>query len=286
MPHLLGLPPALIARGLTVELAPGWETRGSASFNPKAAVCHWTAGPTTGDRRSLLVCINGRRDLPGPLCNVFLTRSGVAVVVAAGRPNHAGQGGWRGVTGNSGAFGTEAENSGSGDWTDAQRWAFPRINAAYCDLGGFGAEMVCGHHEWALPQGRKIDIRDWPMPAMRDQVAAVLGGRTPPREDQNYMANLSASDEAQLRHIISTEMAKVIDVKGLGNPAKTQADILRSEGVSGAGDIQRMGKGLAPFLVPVITEHLEVLTDGDVARLAEAAADEADRRTRERLGDG
>ncbi|MGN7703528.1 N-acetylmuramoyl-L-alanine amidase [Cellulosimicrobium sp. 22601] len=172
MPRITRLPAALAARGLTVELVDGWEARGSADFDPQGAVCHWTAGARTGDRPSLKVVRDGRPKLPGPLANVFLARSGVAVVVAAGRANHAGEGGWRGLTGNRSVWGTEAESAGDGDWTDAQRWAYPRINAAYCDLSGFGPDMVCGHNEWA--PDRKIDIRDWDMARMRTQIAAVL----------------------------------------------------------------------------------------------------------------
>jgi hypothetical protein len=101
-----------------------------------------------------------------------LDRQGIAVVVAAGRANHAGEGGWAGLTGNSSVFGTEAECAGDGDWTDAQYLAYPKVNAAYCDLIGCDASMVCGHNEWA--PGRKIDIRDWPMSLMRQQVAELL----------------------------------------------------------------------------------------------------------------
>ena len=173
MPYIHGLPAALRRRGLTVEVVPGWETRGSPSFNPVGSVSHWTAGPNGGDRPSLKVCVNGRPGLGGPLCNVFLTRNGVAVVVAAGRANHAGKGGAGGLRGNSSVFGTEAENSGGGGWTKEQRWAYPRINAAYVDLGA-SRKHIYGHHEWA--PGRKIDIQDWPMDAMRD---AVLGLVTP-----------------------------------------------------------------------------------------------------------
>lgn len=174
MGYQTGLAAALARRGLTVEVVPGWQTRGSSSFAPRGAVCHWTAGARTGDRPSLNVVVNGRKDLPGPLANVFLTRSGIAVVVAAGRANHAGTGGWRGLSGNSSVFGTEAENSGNGEWATEQRWAYPRVNAAFCDLGGFGPEMVCGHNEWTP---RKVDIHDYTMARMRAEVAAVLAGQ-------------------------------------------------------------------------------------------------------------
>lgn len=159
--------------GLTVEAVPGWETRGSESFNPGGVVDHWTAGPrgTTG-RPSLSVVTHGRPGLPGPLCNVYLDRRGVVVLVAAGRANHAGLGGYRGLSGNSSVFGIEAESAGNDDWTPEQKWAYPRLNAALLRYLQRDASWVFGHNEWAPT--RKIDIRDWDMNAMRKQVADVL----------------------------------------------------------------------------------------------------------------
>lgn len=175
MGYALGLPDALRRRGLRVEVVPGWETRSAGSFHPKGAVAHWTAGPRgTTTRPSLNVVVNGRPDLPGPLCNVYGARDGVAVVVAAGRANHAGTGGWRGLVGNSAVFGTEMEGADAADFTPAQRWSYPRIHAAYCDLGGFGPEMNCGHSEWAGP--RKVDINGYTPDVLRRDIAAVLNG--------------------------------------------------------------------------------------------------------------
>jgi len=175
MPAMLGLPDALRRRGLKVEVVPGWETRSAGSFNPKGAVAHWTAGPARSTTRpSLNVVINGRPGLDGPLCNVYGARDGTAVVVAAGRANHAGAGGWRGLVGNSAVFGTEMEGADASDFTQAQRWAYPRIHAAYCDLGGFSPEMNCGHSEWAGP--RKVDINGYTPDILRRDIAAVLAG--------------------------------------------------------------------------------------------------------------
>lgn len=188
MPHQLGLPAALHRFGLKVELVPGWETRGSSAFNPRGALSHWTAGPKNAKGRpSLNICVNGRAGLPGPLANVYLDRNGVAVIIASGTANHGGVGTWRGQSGNSKFFGTEAESGGDGDWTPAQRDAYPRVNSAYCWLGGFGPDMLCGHHEYATPAGRKIDIRDWPMSLMRSQVAALLASPT----EEDIMASIN-----------------------------------------------------------------------------------------------
>ena len=173
MGHQTQLANALRARGVKVEEYSGWTTRGSSDFHPDGGVCHWTAGPcgATG-RPSLSTCVNGRPDLAGPLCNVYLDRNGVAVVVAAGRANHAGSGGWHGLSGNSSVFGVEAECCNAGDWTSAQRTAYPKVMAALCDAGGYDSTLTCGHNEWA--EGRKVDIHDWPMSTMRSQVADLL----------------------------------------------------------------------------------------------------------------
>ena len=175
MPRQTGIPAALKKYGVKYETVPGWRTRGSASFNPRGVVCHWTAGPRNAKGRpSLNVVTYGRPGLSGPLCQVYLDRNGVAVVVAAGRANHAGSGGYRGLSGNSSVFGIEAECGGDGDWTDAQREAYPKVVAALVSLTGRSEKYVCGHNEWTT---RKIDIRDWPMSKMRSEVKAVLAGK-------------------------------------------------------------------------------------------------------------
>ena len=198
MPYQRGLPAALARRGLKVETVPGWETRGSSNFNPVGALCHWTAGPRNAvGRPSLNVVVNGRPGLAGPLCNVYLDRNGVAVVVAAGVANHGGVGAWGGYSGNSRFFGTEAECGGDGDWSKPQRAAYPHVNAAYCDLGGFGADMIAGHHEYALPAGRKIDIRDYTMPQMRREVAALLS--IGPEEDDMQLDDVIPTSATQKR---------------------------------------------------------------------------------------
>jgi hypothetical protein len=109
----LGLADRMRDAGLDVVEVAGWQTRGSSSFSPRGFVWHHTAGPRTGIAPSLGVCINGRRDLPGPLCNLFLDRAGTVYVVASGRANHAGAGSWAGLTGNASVYGLEIENVGT-----------------------------------------------------------------------------------------------------------------------------------------------------------------------------
>jgi hypothetical protein len=178
MPYQTSLPAALKLFGLKVQLVDGWKTRGSSSFNPHGAVGHHTAGPKAGDHPSLHICTVGRPDLNGPLCNTFLPRGltkdeQVIYVVAAGRANHAGLGGFRGLAGNSSVFGTEAESTGVGnDWTDWQKWAYPRVMAAQLKLAGKDETWYCSHRTWAPT--RKIDPTNIADTWMKTQVKQVF----------------------------------------------------------------------------------------------------------------
>lgn len=145
--------------GKTLIENAGWRTRGSDVFTPKGSVNHHTAGPRTGDLPTLSTLINGRSDLPGPLCNGALSRSGVIYLIAAGRANHAGLGGWQGLSGNSSVFGLEIEHCGYADEPMSERqWdAVYRWHAACMQVcGQTDAHLCCQHFEWAPT--RKIDF--------------------------------------------------------------------------------------------------------------------------------
>lgn len=170
--------------GLKVAETDGWKTRGRAEMGTvKGVICHHTAGPKGSNMPSLGVVTNGRSDLPGPLAQLCLGRDGTWYVVAAGRANHAGKGLWRGVdAGNSNMIGVEAENSGLADdqpWPEVQMEAYARGVAAILSHVGAGSEMCCGHKEYALPHGRKIDPC-FDMDAFRARVAGFMNG-APPR---------------------------------------------------------------------------------------------------------
>jgi hypothetical protein len=185
MPFQTWIADQLRAFGLPVEEYAGWTTRGSSSFSPGGALAHWTAGPcrATG-RPSLNTVVNGRADLPGPLANVYLDRAGVSVVVAAGRANHAGSGGWRGLAGNSSVLGVEAECCNAGDWTQAQFDVYPVLLGALVAGCAAAAAMVCRHCDWA--PGRKIDTNDLALSWLQDGAAAAIaaaGGTTTTLEE-------------------------------------------------------------------------------------------------------
>jgi len=161
--------------GVKVSEVQGWKTRGSDAFSPRGVVMHHTAGSRNGNAPSLNVCINGREGLPGPLCQVLIGRDATAHVIASGRANHAGSGGWQGLSGNTSVVGIEVENDGVGEpFSDAVMTASIRAAAAVLRRLGRGEEWVCGHKEWA--PSRKIDPRGWDMNAFRARVQARLSG--------------------------------------------------------------------------------------------------------------
>jgi hypothetical protein len=161
----------------------GWRTRGSATFNPRGSVDHHTAGAARGNAPSLAICINGRADLPGPLCHVLVARDLTCYLIAAGRANHAGPGGWKGLSGNSSVYGVERENVG----TPAEPWRAEQTAHAgvvhRALMNGKDAAFVCRHAEWA--PNRKVDSHSVSGTQLR---AAVLLQPKPPTEDDELMA--------------------------------------------------------------------------------------------------
>lgn len=207
---LTGLADKLREWGLHVVELPGWQDRG-AEFPklPSVVVCHHT-----GTRRSASkdlpterVLIDGRSDLPGPLCQVGLGYSGTAYVIAAGKANHAGKGHWNGHSvGNTDSVGIEAESPGDGTWTTAQRNAYPVVCAALHDLLGTSASLTCAHRESAEPHGRKDDPVGIDMDILRGQVAALLktGPTHTPEGDE-----LTADDLKKIQTMIDAAVAKL-----------------------------------------------------------------------------
>ncbi len=183
MPYkLTWLADVLQNAGLKVARVQGWESRGRGDVGDVVGViCHHTAGPRTENMPSLRTLIDGRSDLPGPLAQLGLGRDGTYYVIAAGRCSHAGEGTWRGFSGNSRFIGIEAENTGKADdpWPAVQIDAYQRGVAAVLQRIGRTSEFCAGHKEYALPPGRKPDPT-FDMDAFRRAVAAILAGNAPP----------------------------------------------------------------------------------------------------------
>jgi hypothetical protein len=185
----LGLADRIRAMGVPVVEVAEWQSRGSDSFDPRGSVNHHTAGPPSGQTPSLGVVIDGRPDLAGPLANVLQSRepdgNDIAYIIASGRANHAGEGGWHGLSGNSSVYGLEIEHDGVTLLPEHRQRTAARIHAAM--LAGrprpdpAGAEMCCQHSEWT---SRKIDaatgvdagcFRQWVAEALAGSPAPISG---------------------------------------------------------------------------------------------------------------
>lgn len=180
--RLLGLADALRAEGLAVVEVAGWRERGAPTMNLRGSVHHHTAGGRLGNAPSLAICTYGRSDLPGPLCHVFQARDNTCFLIASGRANHAGRGGWQGLAGNSTVGGLEVENVGTPaePWRPDQIDTSVRVHAAFARLGGYGAGMVAQHKEWST-EG-KVDAHSIDGTQFRQLVARRLAGNPAPPE--------------------------------------------------------------------------------------------------------
>lgn len=170
----------LRAEGLKVIEVDGWRERGSSTFSPRGSVNHHTAGPRSGNAPSLGTCINGRPDVPGPLCHVLMARDRTCYVIASGRANHAGRGGFRGLVGNSSVYGLEVENVGTSvePATPELLDAMYRVHAAFLrGIANPDPALVCQHEEWT---SRKIDFHDLAFEPFRQNVRARLAGPPQP----------------------------------------------------------------------------------------------------------
>jgi hypothetical protein len=269
--HLLWLADVLRDTGLQVREIPGWETLGHGAVGEILGVlCHHTAGPATGNFPSERVVVNGRTGLAGPLANLGLARDGTWVVVAAGQAWHAGTGAapWcPRDQGNSHLIGVEAESTGRGDWTAAQREAYPRGVAALLFHLGLGSERAIGHKEWA--PHRKIDPAGIDMTAFR---AAVVRYLKPARFTAPEESDLTPEQAQQLATLYS-QMVVGPDLQttdpwgwdtfgGGTDEVLTAVDFLRRANVQ----LEDVKKRLAA--IETGKSGPPVLSDADVARIA------------------
>lgn len=170
------------ASGLPVVEVEAWRTRGHGGFarnRPDVITGHHTGTPARakGDYPSLNIVTKGRSDLPGPLSQLGLGRSGTVFVIAAGVAYHAGKSEHAGFTDlNRCSVGIEAEHPGAGPWPDTQLDAYPRLVAALCRGYGLDPSRYVSHRDCALPPGRKPDpagiTDEWMRATVRSLMAA------------------------------------------------------------------------------------------------------------------
>ncbi len=224
----------LEARGYKVTYVEGWQARGRpGSFEPGGLVLHHTATSRSrpGDYPSLDLIVNGRPDLSGPLSQFGLGRSGRVYVVAAGKANHAGPGGWHHLSGNGSVWGIEAENDGIGEpWPAAQIDAYLAAAAALARHTGFGPAEICAHREWNPVD--KIDPTGIDADEFRSRVAALLSGTpdtpTPDPSEEDTMRLIGVTDNRGI-YLISGSIQASGKAKGkalaryVGTPADVEA---------------------------------------------------------------
>lgn len=166
---------------LPVREVAGWKSRGrpasTGTFNPRGVLVHHTAFPASRNNPhpGLNTVINGRSDLPGPLCHVLLDFNGVSHIVASGRANHAGtaraSGPMPAGDGNSLYIGIEVDyDPRVQEASAAQKNAIGVLAAVLVTRLNHGARYVRGHKETSVT-GKVDPQRLSPMGQIRDIVA-------------------------------------------------------------------------------------------------------------------
>lgn len=171
------LPEVIRAEGLDLDLTEGCMASGWGDVLACLGILgHHTAGGGTNDWR---VVKWGRADLPGPLAQLVLEKSGLIRLIAIGVCYHAGTGQVPGIPasqGNQYLIGIEAVSKGTApwDWTGKQLEVYIRLSAAILRFLRRDASWFWGHLEYSWegkidPAG--IDLNDF-----RRQIQVVIDG--------------------------------------------------------------------------------------------------------------
>ncbi|MEU7806341.1 MULTISPECIES: peptidoglycan recognition protein family protein [unclassified Micromonospora] len=175
----------LRSAGVTVVEEGNWLGRvAGSSFNPIGVLWHHTASTSSAanPHPALGICINGRSDLPGPLCHALVDYNGVFHVISGGRANHAGSSRGSGPIpagdGNTLLVGWEIDYNGVDQrMTPAQYSASVLATAAVLRRLGRDASYARGHRETSTTG--KIDPSFIDLDSMRADVARQLTGNPP-----------------------------------------------------------------------------------------------------------
>lgn len=172
----------LRAAGVQVVVEGDWLNRmRPGSFDPIGVLWHHTASTSSASNPhpALGICINGRSDLAGPLCQALVDYNGVFHVISAGRCNHAGVSGGSGPIpagdGNTLMIGWEIDYNGvNQEMTAAQYNASIAATAAVLTRLGRDSSYARGHRETSTTG--KIDPSFIDLNVMRADVAAKMAG--------------------------------------------------------------------------------------------------------------
>ena len=193
----------------------GWKQRGrpssTGSFAPYAVDWHHTGTTTStvNTHPTLNTCINGRSDLPGPLCHVLIGYDGTCHIVAAGRANHAGSNGGSGPIpagdGNAQMVGFEIDYNGTQAMSNAQFDAATRASAACLKKFARSADY-CRRHEETSTTG-KWDTGGVTGSAIRAAVSNYLAGATA-AGDEDDMPITDDDAEKIVTKLLGTKLGK------------------------------------------------------------------------------
>lgn len=173
----------LRAAGLRVHEVQGWKNRGrpasTGAFDPKdGSTNHHTASTTSkaDPHPTIRTLIEGRPDLPGPLCHVSVDFLGDVWVIAAGRANHAGRtdksvpGVPAGADGNAHFLGDEIDTNGTQRISPEQRATVAVVNRVFTDHFKNHDDRIHRHADLTV---RKWDIGSITTAVLRSDAAAV-----------------------------------------------------------------------------------------------------------------
>jgi hypothetical protein len=182
MPNVPWLLDVLRGGGVTCVTEGDWVNRyRPGSFDPIGVLWHHTAATSSASNPhpALNVCINGRPDLTGPLCQALVDYNGVFHLISAGRANHAGtcrgSGPIPAGDGNTLMIGWEIDYNGvNQQMTSAQYNASIAATAAVLTRLGRNSSYARGHRETSTTG--KIDPSFIDLDVMRADVAARMSG--------------------------------------------------------------------------------------------------------------
>lgn len=284
MARQLWLADVLRAAGLKVVEESGWKTRSAAEdedasdYSPRGVIIHETRGSATStDAAEIGVLINGRVGLSGPIAQLYLSRTGVWHVIAAGLCHHV-KTGWGGPfagLGNSRLLGIEAQHGEAEDWASK-----PVQYAAYVA----GVAAILRHTGWPAPVGHKEhqpgDKPDpeFSMPAFRAAVAAEMEEDMLTPEDVRHQAALALYDVLWVAATGQTANGLVyagqpgaIGAAVKGNlQALTVAPILAGLRALDAVDETKLAAALAPAVAQAVVASLPEGESVTVEALTEA----------------
>lgn len=206
----------LRAAGITVHEVPGWRTRARpGAWEPRGVLMHHTAIRASYARPAagLRTCVDGRADLPGPLCQTLGAYDGAVHVISAGRANHAGQARPSGPipagNGNELYWGHEIDYYPDQPMSPEQYRTATVLGTIVADELGGGPELVRAHAETSVTgkwdPGHALPNRTIDMAAFRRDVAAALSSK----EDD---VSLTTDQDRMLREV-HTQLTKALPAK-------------------------------------------------------------------------